>query len=116
MGNEEKAPRKRMFSEEQKAELFNGREPAVGVPLGDTSLVGTPLVGTPLVSNPPLAKADSPKIEEEILIRVQFKANLETQYLLNCICKKKKMSRDRFIAEMIQQEAKKENIVISIHL
>ena len=101
MGNEEKAPRKRIFSEEQKAELFNGREPAVGVPLG---------------GNPPLAKADSPIIEEEILIRVQFKANLETQYLLNCICKKKKMSRDRFMAEMIHQEAKKENIVISIHL
>lgn len=97
MGNEEKAPRKRIFSEEQKAELFNGREPAVGVPLG----------GTPLVGNPPLAKADSPKIEEKILIRVQFKANLETQYLLNCICKKKKMSRDRFIDEMIHQEAKK---------
>ena len=101
MGNEEKAPRKRMFSEEQKAELFNGREPAVG---------------TPLVGNPLLAKADFSKIEEEILIRVQFKANLKTQYLLNCICKKKKMSRDRFMAEIIQQEAKKENIVISIHL
>jgi len=101
MGNEEKAPRKRIFSEEQKVELFNGREPAVGVTLG---------------GNPPLAKADSPKIEEEILIRVQFKANLETQYLLTRLCKKKKMSRDRFMAEMIQQEAKKENIVISIHL
>jgi hypothetical protein len=97
MGNEEKVPRKRIFSEEQKAELFNGREPAVGVPLG----------GTPLVGNQTLAKADSPKIEEEILIRVQFKANLKTQYLLNYICKKKKMSRDRFMAEMIQQEAKK---------
>lgn len=106
MGNEEKAPRKRIFSEEQKAELFNGREPAVGVPLG----------GTPLVGNPSLANTDSKKIEEEILIRVQFKANLETQYLLNCICKKKKMSRDRLMAEMIHQEAKKENIVISIHL
>jgi len=101
MGNEEKAPRKRIFSEEQKAELINGREPAVGVPL---------------VDNPHLAKPDSQKIEEEILIRVQFKANLETQYLLNCICKKKKMSRDRFMAEMIHQEAKKESIVISIHL
>ena len=106
MGNEEKAPRKRIFSEEQKAELFNGREPAVGVPMG----------GTPLVGNPPLAKADSPIIEEEILIRVQFKANLETQYLLTRLCKKKKMSRDKFMAEMIHQEAKKENIVISIHL
>ena len=106
MGNEEKAPRKRIFSEEQTAELFNGREPAVGVPLGDTSLVG----------NPPLAKTDSPKIEEEILIRVQFKANLETQYLLNCICKKRKTSRDRFMAEIIHQEGKKENIAISIHL
>jgi hypothetical protein len=63
-----------------------------------------------------IAKADSPKIEEEILIRVQFKANLETQYLLNCICKKRKTSRDRFMAEMIHQEAKKENIVISINL
>ena len=101
MGNEEKAPRKRIFSEEQKAELFNRREPAVGVPL---------------VGNPPLAKADSPIIEEEILIRVQFKANLETQYLLTRLCKKKKMSRDKFMAEMIHQEAKKENIVISIHL
>ena len=106
MGKDEKAPRKKIFSEEQKAELFNGREPAVGVPL----------VGNPLVGNPSLAKTDSKKIEEEILIRVQFKANLETQYLLNCICKKKKMSRDRFMAEMIHQEAKKENIVISIHL
>ncbi len=101
MGNEEKALRKRIFSEEQKAELFNGREPAVGVPL---------------VGNPHLAKTDSQKIEEEILIRVQFKANLKTQYLLNCICKKKKMGRDRFMAKMIQQEAKKENIVILIHL
>jgi hypothetical protein len=106
MENEEKAPRKKIFSEEQKAELFKGREPTVGVPLGNT----------PLVGNPPLAKADSPKIEEEILIRVQFKANLETQYLLNCICKKRKTSRDRFMVEMIHQEAKKENIVISINL
>lgn len=106
MENGEKATRKRIFSEEQKAELFNGREPAVGVPMG----------GTPLFGKPPLAKTDSQKIEEGILIRVQFKANLETQYLLTCLCKKKKMSRDRFMAEMIQQEAKKENIVISIHL
>ncbi len=91
MGNEEKAPRKRMFSDEQKAELFRG-------------------------GSPPLTKTNSQKIEEEILILVQFKANLETQYLLNCICKKKKMSRDRFMAEMIQREANKENIEISIHL
>jgi hypothetical protein len=91
MKNEEKAPRKRIFSEEQKAELFKGGEP-------------------------PLTKTDSPKIEEEILIRVQFKANLETQYLLNCICKKKKTSRDRFMAEIIHEDAKNENIVISIHL
>ena len=91
MENEEKAPRKKIFSEEQKAELFRGGEP-------------------------PLAKANSQKIEEEILIRVQFKANLETQYLLTRLCKKKKMSRDKFMAEMIHQEAKKENIVISIHL
>ncbi len=101
MGHEEKAPRKRIFSEEQKAELFNGREPAVGIPL---------------VGNPSLANTDSKKIEEEILIRVQFKANLETQYLLTCLCKKKKMSRDRLMVEMIRQEAKKENIVISIYL
>ena len=39
MENEEKATRKKIFSEEQKAELFNGREPAVGVPLGGTPLV-----------------------------------------------------------------------------
>jgi hypothetical protein len=91
MENEERTPRKRIFSEEQKSELFKGREPI-------------------------LAETNSSKIEEEILIRVQFKANLETQYLLNCICKKKKTSRDRFMAEMIHQEAKKENIVISIHL
>lgn len=91
MENEERKPRKRMFSDEQKAELFKGREPI-------------------------LAETDSPKIEEEILIRVQFKANLETQYLLNCLCKKKKTSRDTFMAEMIRQEAKKENIAILIHL
>lgn len=91
MKNEERTPRKKMFSEEQKAELFRRVEPS-------------------------LAKADSPKIEEEILIRVQFKANLETQYLLNCICKKKKTSRDILLTEMIHQEAKKEKIVISIHL
>ena len=91
MENGEKATRKKIFSEEQKAELFKGVEP-------------------------PLTKPSLPKIEEEILIRVQFKANLETQYLLTFLCKKKKMSRDRFIAEMIHQEAKKENIVISIHL
>jgi len=91
MENEEKAPRKKMFSEEQKAELFRGGEP-------------------------PLAKSNSQKLEEEILIRVQFKANLETQYLLTCLCKKKKMSRDRLMSEMIRQEAKKENIAVSIHL
>jgi hypothetical protein len=91
MENEEKAPRKRIFSEEQKVELFRGGEP-------------------------PLAKANSTKIVEEILIRIQFKANLETQYLLTRLCKKKKMSRDKFMAEMIDQEAKKEDIVISIHL
>nr|WP_299415510.1 hypothetical protein [uncultured Emticicia sp.] len=91
MENEERTPRKKIFSEEQKAELFRGGEP-------------------------PLAKSNSKKIEEEILIRVQFKTNLETQYLLNCICKKKKMSRDRLMAEMIRQEAKKENIAVSIHL
>jgi hypothetical protein len=91
MRNEEKVPRKRIFSEEQKVELFRGGEP-------------------------PLVKPNSKKIEEEVLIRVQFKANLETQFLLNCICKKKKTSRDRFMAEMIHQEAKKENIGISIHL
>jgi hypothetical protein len=91
MENVEKAPRKRMFSEEQKAELFNGREPTI-------------------------TKNNSQKIEEEILIRVQFKANLETQYLLNCLSKKKRTSRDTFMAAMIRQEAKKENIAISIHL
>ena len=90
MQKEEKVPRKRMFSEEQKAELFNGREPFV-------------------------TKNNFQKVEEEILIRVQFKANLETQYLLNCLCKNKKMSRDRLITAMIRHEAKKENIGISIH-
>lgn len=91
MENEEKVTRKKMFSEEQKAQLINGREPIV-------------------------TKINSLKIEEETLIRVQFKANLETQYLLTCLCKKKKMSRDTFMAELIRQEAKKENIAILIHL
>jgi hypothetical protein len=101
MENVEKAHRKRMFSEEQKAELFNRQEPTGDVPLGGNLL---------------LMKNNSSKTEEEILIRVQFKANLETQYLLNFLCKKKRMSRDIFIADMIRQEAKKENIAISIHL
>lgn len=105
MKNEEKAPRKRMFSEEQKADLFKEREPAGGVLLG-----GTPLSGIPL-----LKQSNVQKNEDEILIRVQFKSNLETQYLLNCLCKKKKVSRDAFIAYMVRKEAKKENIGISIH-
>ena len=100
MQKEEIATRKRMFSEEQKADLFKEREPAGGTPLG----------GIPL-----LEKKHLQKVEEEILIRVQFKSNLETQYLLNCLCKKKKMSRDTFIADMIYQKAKKEKIGISIH-
>jgi hypothetical protein len=89
MKNEEKVTRKRMFSEEQKADLFKEQEPL-------------------------LTKKNIHKNEEEILIRVQFKANLETQYLLNCICKKKKQNRDRLITELIFQEAKKENISISV--
>jgi hypothetical protein len=89
MKNEEKVTRKRMFSEEQKADLFKEQEPL-------------------------LTKKNIHKNEEEILIRVQFKANLETQYLLNCLCKKKKQNRDRLITELILQEAKKENISISV--
>jgi hypothetical protein len=89
MKNEEKVTRKRMFSEEQKADLFEEQE----------SLLTKNIVH---------------KNEEEILIRVQFKANLETQYLLNCLCKKKKQNRDKLITELIFQEAKKENISISV--
>jgi hypothetical protein len=89
MKNEEKVTRKRMFSEEQKADLFEEQEPL-------------------------LTKNIVHKNEEEILIRVQFKANLETQYLLNCLCKKKKQNRDKLITELIFQEAKKENISISV--
>ncbi len=89
MENAEKVPRKRMFSEEQKAELFKANEPI-------------------------LKKQEVQKREEEILTRIQFKANLETQYLLNCLCKMKKISRDKLITKMIQQEAKKENITLSV--
>ena len=89
MQNEEKKPRKRMFSEEQKTDLFKEQEPL-------------------------LTRNILHKNEEEILIRVQFKANLETQYLLNCLCKKKKQNRDRLINELIFHEAKKENISISV--
>ena len=99
MENEEKAPRKRMFSEEQKADLFKEQEPLGSIPLG-----GIPSLTKKIVQNN----------KEEILIRVQFKANLETQYLLNCLCKKKKQNRDRLITELIFQEAKKENISISV--
>ena len=78
-----------MFSEEQKADLFKEQELS-------------------------LTKKNVHKNEAEILIRVQFKANLETQYLLNCLCKKKKQNRDRLITELIFKEAKKENISISV--
>ena len=94
MKNKEKIPRKRMFSEEQKADLFKEQEP--------------------LGSIPSLTKKIVQNNKEEILIRVQFKANLETQYLLNCLCKKKKQNRDRLITELIFKEAKKENISISV--
>jgi hypothetical protein len=90
MENEIKSQRKRIFSEEQKANLFKGSEPF-------------------------LTKKSIPKIENEMFIRVEFKANLETQYLLNCLCKKKKLSRDILLTKMINQEAKKENIGISLH-
>ncbi len=91
MENAEKVPRKRMFSEEQKAELFKTNEPT-------------------------LKKQEVQKREEEILTRIQFKANLKTQYLLNCLCKMKKISRDKLITEMIHQEAKKENVAIMVKI
>ncbi len=99
MQNEEKASRKRIFSEEQKADLFKEREPAGLIPRVDT---------------PFFTKKNIQKLEEEILIRVQFKANLQTQYLLNCLCKKRNEKRDKLITELIFQEAKKENISIFV--
>lgn len=87
----EKPTRKRIFSEEQKTELFKEK---VSILENKVTL----------------------KVEEEKLNRIQFKTDLTTQYLLNCLCRKNKMRRDFLISEMIRAEAKKENIGISIHL
>ena len=114
--NNEKPIRKRLFTEEQTADLLAGHKPK----LAEKQVSST--IDEPI---PILNQINSPEKKEKVIptfkdsekeYQSRIRLDTETYLLIMCLAQKRKISKLELIREWAKKEAEKENIFIPVQM